>query len=303
MKTTEDVSAKAIKNLTASLMLGLAVRTVAAEEFETKNDIEFAVVDGVSLKLDAIMPKSKGPHPAIVYVHGGGFTGGDKKDYDRGATAPLMERGWGVISVNYRLAPKYPFPAATDDVEAGIHYIKTHATELDVDPNRLVLMGISAGGHLVSFVGVKHRPENRVAAVVPFCGEHDLVFRLQEDPCMMDGRIVPRSHGGCLSGGLSAFLNITEVTPEALAGIAREASPVTYVNKEMPPYLMVHGTRDFACPFDQALLMQEAMKKAGRECTMLAMFGAGHGSFPNTPAGREYKQKMVDWILAHVSEK
>src|SRR6266700_1968900 len=140
---------------TAELLVGFGLSAVAAaaslEDLETKMNIEFAVVEGVSLKLDAMVPKSKGPHPAIVYVHGGGFTGGDKKDYDRGATAPLMERGWGVISVNYRLAPKYPFPAATDDVEAGIHYIKTHATELDVDPNRLVLMGISAGGHLVSF--------------------------------------------------------------------------------------------------------------------------------------------------------
>jgi len=124
--------------------------------------------------------------------------------------------------------------------------------------------------------------------MVPRLGEHDLVFRLQENPCMADGKIIPQAHGGCLSGGLSAFLGITEVTPEALAGIAKEASPVTYVSKTMPPYLMVHGTRDFACPFDQALLMQQAMQKAGAECTMLPMFGAGHGSFPNTPAGQEY---------------
>src|SRR5438552_4131707 len=147
--------------LLASLFLAAAG---SLENFDTKTDIEFAIVDGVSLKLDAYVPRSQGLHPAIVYVHGGGFTAGDKRDYDRSATTPLMERGFGVISVNYRLAPKHPFPAAADDVETAIRYIKTHAQELNVDPDRLVLMGASAGGHLVSFVGVKHRPENKVAA-------------------------------------------------------------------------------------------------------------------------------------------
>ncbi len=301
MKTSDLFDSRKTAGLLVGFGLSAGAAAASLEDLETKTNIEFAVVEGVSLKLDAMVPKSKGPHPAIVYVHGGGFTGGDKKDYDRSATTPLIEKGFGVISVNYRLAPKYPFPAATDDVESALHYIKTHSQDLNIDPDRLVLMGASAGGHLVSFVGVKHRPENRVAAVVSFFGEHDIVARTAENPCIMDGKIVPVSHGGCLSPGLAAFLGISEVSDQT-ARIIKEASPVTYVNHDMPPYLLIHGTRDFNVPFDQSLIMSDAMMKVEADCTVLPVIGAGHGGFEKTPAMREYKKKMIDWILAHTQQ-
>jgi alpha-L-fucosidase 2 len=154
---------------------------------------------------------------------------------------------------------------------------------------------------LVSFVGVKHRPENKVAAVVSFFGEHDIVARTGENPCIMDGKVVPVGNGGCLSPGLAAFLGISEVNAQT-APIIKQASPVTYVNRDMPPYLLVHGTRDFNVPFDQSLIMYDAMKKVGADCTVLPVIGAGHGGFDKTPAMREYKPKMVDWIRAHTQE-
>ena len=119
----------------------------------------------------------RGPFPTMIYVHGGGFTRGDKRDLPKPLFDDFTKAGFNWISVNYRLAPKYTFPAETDDVELAVEYVKSHAPEYKIDPGRLVLMGGSAGGHLVSFVGAKHRPGNRVAAVISMYGEHDLVSR------------------------------------------------------------------------------------------------------------------------------
>src|SRR5437773_11318000 len=99
---------------------------------ETKQDIQYGMADNVPLLLDAYILDGPGPFPTIVYVHGGGFVGGDKKGtpkiYD-----VLSQAGFNWISVNYRLAPKYPFPAETDDVESAIMYVRAHATEYKVD--------------------------------------------------------------------------------------------------------------------------------------------------------------------------
>src|SRR5205807_4958916 len=126
--------------------------------------IEFARREGVALTMDASLPEGPGPAPAVIWVHGGGFVTGDKKPQPKALLAPLEQKGWAWFSVNYRLAPKYVFPAQTDDVESAVAYIKAHAREFKVDGGRLVLIGASAGGHLVSFVGAHHDHGNAVAA-------------------------------------------------------------------------------------------------------------------------------------------
>jgi alpha-L-fucosidase 2 len=269
-------------------------------------DVEFARVGNTRLLLDARTPDGPGPYPAVVWVHGGGFMFGDKKAYPRGLADKIGRAGFAWFSLDYRLAPKHPFPAATDDIERGLHFIKEHAGEYKVDPNRLVLMGESAGGHLVSFVGAKHRPENRVAAVVPLYGEHDLVRRIHpEGGCFCDGKYVPNPHPGapqfCLSRGLSAFLGITGPGPES-EKIIREASPITYVRKDMPAYLFVHGTLDLAVPFDQSVFMYEAMKKAGARCDLYAVDGGGHGmgGWDKNPAQSAYQAYLIDWLNKNV---
>src|SRR3981189_1731991 len=126
------------------------------------SDIEYGRAQGVPLLLDAFVPDGDGPFPPIIWVHGGGFVAGDKAPYPTSLLDPLVKEGYAWFSVNYRLAPKNPFPAGPDHVANPVHYIKVHAEHYKVDPRRLVLMGESAGGHLVSFVGAKHDPENTV---------------------------------------------------------------------------------------------------------------------------------------------
>jgi alpha-L-fucosidase 2 len=280
------------------LLLGCCARVFAATEMEVKSDIAFAKISDVSLKLDVYTPKeARGPYPTVLWVHGGGFVSGDKKQFPRLVLDPLFDRGWAMVSVNYRLSPQHPFPAAPDDVESGISYIKKHAREWNVDPNKLVLMGESAGGLLVSVAGARARPENHVAAVVSFYGEHDLILRVTENPCIMDGKAVPMPPGGCLSPGIAAFLGIKEVNDDTTK-IVREASAVTYVKKDMPPYLLIHGTREFHVPFEQAVSLKMAMDKAGADCKLIPILGGAHGlgGWERLPQAKGYKEQMIAWL-------
>ena len=271
---------------------------VAPLRADLKTDIEYGRADDQSLLMDAWVPDGPGPFPAIIWVHGGGFVAGDKAPYPKSLLDPFVHAGYAWFSVNYRLAPKHPFPAHTDDVEAAVHYVKTHAPTYKIDPKRLVLMGESAGGHLVSFVGARHAPENRVAAVVPLFGEHDLVDRTHpKGPCMVDGKIVPDPGPICLSPGLSAFLGIHHPGPAAEETI-RTASPATYIRRDMPPYLFVHGTKDFNVPFEQSVVMCDAMRKAGAKCDVIAIEGGGHGrgSLDKAAGSYDYQKAMRDWL-------
>src|SRR5437773_4156894 len=143
-----------------------------AEDFK---DIVYREVQGVRLTLDAHVPEGTGPFPAAVLVHGGGWVAGDKQQYITYIFQPLSDAGFAWFSINYRLAPKYKFPADADDVEAAIRFIKVNAAKYNIDPRRIALIGESAGGHLVSYVGARNRPESRVAAVVSMYGIHDFI--------------------------------------------------------------------------------------------------------------------------------
>jgi len=263
-----------------------------------QSDIEYGRSGEERLLLDAWTPDGPGPFPAIVWVHGGGFVAGDKAPYPKSLLDPLGREGFAWFSVNYRLAPKHPFPAETDDVEAAVHYIKVHASVYKIDPNRLVLMGESAGGHLVSFVGAKHQPENSVAAVVSFFGEHDLVDRTHpKGPCLVDGKEAPMTGPVCLSPGLSKFLGVSGGGPETEA-VVKTASPASYIRKDMPPYLLIHGTKDFNVPYEQSVVMCDAMRRAGARCELITIDGGGHGrgSLDKAAGANDYQKTMREWL-------
>jgi pectinesterase len=122
-----------------------------------KTDIEYAQAGGESLKLDAFVPAGKGPFPAVIFVHGGGWSGGDKTGGNDPLFVPLAQKGFAWFTINYRLAPKHHHPAPVEDVEAAIRWVKAHAAEFKVDPQRLALVGESAGGQLVALAAVARK--------------------------------------------------------------------------------------------------------------------------------------------------
>lgn len=266
----------------AVTLLLFSLSAAAAEE---RNDIEFARPGGVSLTLDASIPAGKGPFASVIVVHGGGWENGSKRSYEKPLLPVLTEAGFAWFTINYRLAPQHRFPAAVEDVEAAIRWVKQHAKEYKVDPKRIALMGESAGGHLVAMAGVRPTKETRVAAVVDFYGPHDLVKR-------ETGR-------GEIGRNLRQFLGVDKLDEAGLARL-REASPVTYVRKGLPPFLFIHGTKDAAVPYDQSPLMCDKLKAAGNQCEVFTVEGAPHGigAWEKNPDWQAYKGKMIAWLRA-----
>ncbi|MCC6292100.1 MAG: alpha/beta hydrolase [Bryobacterales bacterium] len=263
----------------------LALLACAAHAAQERNDIEFARPGGVPLTLDASVPGGKGPFPTVIVVHGGGWQNGSKRSYEKPLLPVLTDAGFTWFTINYRLAPQHPYPAAVEDVEAAVRWVKAHAKEFKVDKRRIALMGESAGGHLVAFVGVRPTPATRVAAVVDFYGPHDLARR-------ETGREE-------VSKSLRLFLGVDK--PDA-AGLAKlkEASPTTYVKRGLPPFLFIHGTNDVTVPFEQSPVLCDKLKAAGNRCEVFAVEGAPHGvgRWESRPEWQAYKTKMVEWLRA-----
>jgi alpha-L-fucosidase 2 len=186
------------------LILLLAATTVCAREL---TDVEFAKPDGVSLTLDAWIPDSPKPQPAVILVHGGGWEAGDKRTYIKPQFQTLSNAGIAWFTVNYRLAPQWKHPAAVEDIERAVRWVQQNAEDLGVNPRRLALMGESAGGHLAALVALRQRV--KVAALVSFYGGHDFPLWVE--------------HQGRMPRHIPLYLTDPHVAAQ------REASPVTYV--------------------------------------------------------------------------
>ena len=195
-------------------------------------DIEYAKPGGESLKMDAWIPDGPGPHPAVILVHGGGWKSGDKQFNFTEIFEPLSKARLAWFSVNYRLAPKHVYPAAVEDVVEAVRHIKAHAGEYKIDPKRIAIMGESAGGHIAALVGARYGRDLGLAAVVPFYPATDFI-------AVADG---PDKSDKAYRGAMQ-FIGAAELN-DAERQRLREASPVTYVQKGMPPFLFVHGTAD-----------------------------------------------------------
>lgn len=246
-------------------------------------DIVYSHAGGMDLTLDASIPDGAGPFPAAVLVHGGGWVAGDKQQYITYLFDPLSKAGFAWFSINYRLAPKYQFPAPADDIEQAIRFVKTDAGEYKIDPQRIALIGESAGGHLVSYVGARNQPGSRVAAVVSLYGIHDFIT------AAMEWKPFPHE--------VLDLLGIKQVNAET-APLLIKASPVVYANKNSPPFLLIHCSQDEDVPYDQSVEMCARMKQAGARCDLITIPGAPHGMdhWEPHPEWHWYKKAMVDWL-------
>ncbi len=245
-------------------------------------DIEYARPDGEPLRLDAHIPDGPGPFPAAILVHGGGFEAGDKQTYITYVFEPLSQAGFVWFSIDYRLSPRYRFPAATDDVEEAVRWVRRHAAEYKVDVDRIALIGESAGGHLVSYVGARNLRSAHVDAVVSFYGIHDFVAFAAH--YQGDSPVTERFLGSRL---------LTALDVDAFV----KASPIAYAQASSPPFLMIHGKNDAGVPFSQSVEMCAALAAKGVSCEVFEV-DAGHGmdTWEPHPELHGYKQKMVDWL-------
>jgi len=254
-----------------------------------KKDVEYGKAGGESLLLDVCVPDGKGPFPAVILVHGGGWSSGDKTTYVAPLFGPFSKAGLAWFSINYRLAPKHHYPAALEDVETAIRWVKKHAAEFNVDPNRLALLGESAGGHLVAMAVMRARDDTRVAAAVPFYAPVDLEADTQR-------------RGG-LSVSLRDLFGRSYEADAQATQILRDASPVNLVHRDLPPFLLVHGTADMSVPYSQSVQLQTKLKAAGVSCDLITIDDGVHGMSRWEATDPTYKEKVTRWIVAKLAIK
>lgn len=266
-----------------------APATAAALEIVTETGIEYAKVGDQTLKLDLARPKAPGKYPGVICIHGGGWRAGDKASLDA-LTKRLAKEGFVAVTVQYRFAPKDLFPAQVDDVRTAVRWLRAHAKELQLNPERIGAIGFSAGGHLSLLLGLmedKDRPaadgnhsdqSSKVQAVVNFFGPADLSSNYPEAV----EKILAEFLGGL---------------PTEKPSAAKAASPITYIDGNDAPILTFHGTEDKIVPFEQAELLDRACQKAGLSHRLEKLEGAGHGW------GGEQLVETIDKSVAFFREK
>ena len=255
----------------ALAVAALAGSASADEKVATTNDVTYTKVGDVELKLDLARPaEGDGPFPAVVVIHGGAFRAGNKAD-NRPVLAELARRGYVAISPQYRFCPKETFPAQVLDVKAAVRWLKGHAGEYKVDPDRVGAMGFSAGGHLALMLGLTgpedglegdapaDAPDTKIRAVVNYFGPTD--FAATDLPAVTQ----PLTRD--FLGG----------SPAEKPDAARRASPLTYVSKGDPPVLTFQGTKDPLVPYTQAIKLGDAQTAADVPGRLELLIGAGHG--------------------------
>ena len=272
-----------IRSMIAVCLLSSVTISAAAQEIETKLDIPYAANENTRQALDLYLPtaKSETPRPVIVFIHGGGWRNGDKKS-GRGRLLPFVRSGnYAGVSVGYRLTDEAQWPSQIHDCKAAIRWIRAHATEYNFDPNKIGIMGTSAGGHLVAMLGTsgdvkelegdlgKHDDEDsRVTCVVDFFGPTEMLT-MGKSPGLDHN--APGSPEAKLLGG----------PVQETKDVARSASPITHVTKDDAPFLIIHGTNDPLVPFEQSTKFQKRLKEAGVSATLITIKNGKHGGFRN----------------------
>jgi acetyl esterase len=265
--------------------------TLTAAAPEVLRDVEYANTDGISLRFDASLPAKDQPSPAAILVHGGAWVRGDRRTDVAPLFEPLSDAGFAWFSISYRLATDpLQVGTATSDVEAAIRFIKSHAAEYRIDPNRIVLIGESAGGQLAAMAALGKAPGASVKAVVAFYTPTDLVSLARNSD------LIPP--------GIRRQLNGTPFESFILARLAK-LSPIESVHSGMPPFLLIHGTSDTVVPFEQSRAMCDSMKSVGAQCQLITVPGGGHGIrwWESSPSiSQPYKREMIRWIQAQLSQ-
>jgi len=246
--------------------------------------------------MDIYFPKTaRGLIPVVLFVHGGAWIQGDKTEGAGIEDIPaLVDAGFAVAAVNYRLAPEYKFPAMIEDVKSAVRFLRSVASDYGLDPNKIGAYGGSAGGHLVSLLGVTDvsagwdngtnaEYSSRVQAVVDMFGPANLALvfppNAPTNPYNVFGTNDPRHP------------------------ILTSASPTTWATSDDPPFLILHGDQDSVVPLAQSQQLYKSLINAGVEAQLIVVKNSGHGwrNSPNMePTRDEITQMIVRFFNTHL---
>jgi len=261
-----------------------------------RKDVEFARPGDKPLLLDLHIPDGPGPFPAAILVHGGGFDEGSRSTNVRPLFEPLSNAGFAWFTIDYRLAPAAHAPDSIADLNAAIQWVKSHAAEYHVDPAKIAIIGESAGGYLVNYVGAHQSPATAVAAVVDFYGPVDyarLALQRKNYPERFNMTSINRH---AANGGGIHFFGVQQLDDDGLTKL-REFAPIAAVQRNMPPFLAIHGTKDDQVPYEQSTMLCDAMKTAAASCTLITIDSGGHGmSGWKSPEMQHWIPEMIAWL-------
>jgi acetyl esterase/lipase len=242
-----------------------------ASQYRIVPNVTYLTANNYESKLDLYISRDDSrPAPTLIYIHGGGWTGGSKETSIL-QTVPYMEMGWNVVNVEYRLARVSLAPAAVEDCLCALRWIIRNAKQYNIDANRLVVTGHSAGGHLSLTTGMipasagldricPGKEELKVAAIVNWYGITDV-------PDILEGPNI-QTYAVTWMGSM-----------ENRKEIGWRVSPLKYVRPGLPPILTIHGDADTVVPYSHAVRLQEALQKADVPHQLITIPGGKHGGF------------------------
>jgi len=264
----------------AQLSPTAAWATHVANEYQMYPNVTYLTMGDTQLKMDIYRRRTATtPQPTIIYMHGGFWVAGNKEAAILNVL-PWMEMGWNVVNVEYRLGPNTLAPGAVEDCFCALRYVAQQAMMYNVDVNRIVVTGESAGGHLALALGIlpesegfdrecaANTPMPKVAAVINWFGITDV-------PDVIDG---PHRAAAAVRW-FGSMPNSTRME------VAKRVSPMTYVRAGLPPILTVHGDADPTVPYPEAVALHAALAKANVPNQLITIPGGKHGGF--TPAERD----------------
>jgi len=259
-------------------------------------DITYCSCHESPLKLDIYYPENPDKlSPAILFIHGGGWYSGDKEDRDyRDLLQSLVKRGYLVAAVNYRLAPGNKFPAQLEDVTCALHFLKTNYISYGIQPERIGIMGDSAGGHLAALLALKESCcgndaqtncfSGKVRAVVDLFGPVDLSLFFETNRSMLIEHVFNTDNPEC--------------------DIIRSASPINYVTDDAPPFLIIQGEKDTVVQPEQSILLYQKLQVCGATTSLIMVQNAGHGLKPDggplNPSRKEIIQQIGNFFYHYL---
>ena len=284
-----QLTAADAKKITADKVLGADGWVPAASFYATCQDIQYGEADGQKLLLDAHIPDGEGKFPVAIIIHGGGWSSGDKETDIVPVFAPYATNfTW--FTVAYRLAPTNRWPACFNDVQNAIRWVKAHAADYKGDPDRIALMGYSAGGHLVSYAATQAKDDTRVQAIVAMSPPTDIA-------------------GEALSKGTlnrwTSMRNLTGHTnldAETL-DILHQISPLDHVKPGLPPFLFIQGSADRTVPYPETLKFQSILQAANVPNDFITITNAQHAIADWDKFYPDWQTNLIAWLNDKLAEK
>ena len=280
--------------------MSVAQLSLAQEKTLGKKTYIYKKLDTCEIKADLYESSKEKAHPAVIWIHGGALIMGNRGQVDRTLFQKLLKAGFTVISIDYRLAPETKLPAILEDVEDAYKWVHDKGPELyHIDPEKIAVMGGSAGGYLTLAAGCRARPTPK--ALVSYYGYGDIVGAWYSRPDPFYSRmpavskeeayqavgstVITESSGKDNRRRFYLYCRQQGLWPKEVAGLdpVKEPQafdafcPIRNVAAAYPPTLLIHGTKDTDVPYEQSALMAKELKAKGVEHELLTIKDGGHG--------------------------